>query len=108
VLVVMPDGGEQVAKMVVVQGVVDVAAVTPCLDEPQRSQQPQMVRRRADAQGGGGRELLDRARPGQEVGEQAKAARRGERLQRLGELVGLVRVERPVRSVMFGGMRHGC
>ena len=47
--------------MVVVQRVVDVAAVAARAHEPQRAQEPQVVRGRARAQPGGAGELLDRA-----------------------------------------------
>jgi hypothetical protein len=47
-----------------------VTAVAAAAYEPQRAEQPQMMRGSAEAQVGGGGKLLDRALTGQQVGQQ--------------------------------------
>jgi hypothetical protein len=47
---VMAHRAEQIGEMVIVQRVVHVASVASCAHQSQRSQQPQMMRRRAQAQ----------------------------------------------------------
>ena len=89
VLVVMPHGREQIGDVMVMQGVEDVAATTTCADQPERAQQAKVVRRGAVAEPSGARELLDRALPAEQIGQQPQAAWRGERLQRLRQILGL-------------------
>ena len=107
VLVVMADRREQVDEVVVVQRVDDVAAVAAGTDEPQRAQQPQVMRRRAQAEAGGGRELLDRSIAAEQLDEHAQPARRRERLERLGEVLGLLGPQRASDRAVVGCVGHG-
>lgn len=81
VLVVVAHGGEQVGDVVVVKAVADVTAVAAGAHEAQRAQQAQVVRGCADAQLSRRGEVLDRALAGEQLGEQAQPAERGERLE---------------------------
>ena len=74
VLVMMPDGSEQVGDVIVVELVADVAAVAARVDQAQGAQQPQMVRGRAEAEIRGRSEILYRLFAGQHLGQEPEAA----------------------------------
>ena len=105
-LAVMPDGGEKIAEVMIVQRVEDVAAGAARADEPERAQQAQVVGRRAEAQLCDRGELLDRTLAVDELREHAEAARRRQRPERLGELLSLAAFERAPGGSVLGGMRH--
>lgn len=58
--VVVPDRGEQVGDVAVVQAVVTVASVPPDGDEPVLTQHPQLLRGGTVGEAVAGRQLLDR------------------------------------------------
>jgi hypothetical protein len=94
--------------VVVVELVADVAALTPPAHEPQVAQDPQVVRRPAQAQPRGHRQFLDRALGGEQLRQQVQPGRRADRLQRRRELNSLVLLERPSGGRVFERMRHGA
>src|SRR5215213_5646129 len=100
------DGGEQVRHVVVVQLVSHVAAVAASVDQPQRAQQAQMVRRGTQAQSRRGGQVLDAALAGQHLGQQPQPTGGRERLERLGESLGVALIETTLRRRVFSGMRH--
>ena len=95
VLVVVAHRGEQVADVVVVQGVMNVAPRAPRTDEPQHAQNPQVMRGRARAEIGGLSEPFDCALTIDQFGQEPQPSARAQRLEGLRELIGLVRGEGP-------------
>ena len=73
-LVVVADGGQKVGDMVVMQLVTDVAAIAAGVYEAQRAQQPEVVRGGAEAERGGGSEVLDRALSAKQLGQNPQPA----------------------------------
>ena len=106
VLVVMTHGPEQIRDAVVVQRVEDMPTVAPRTHEPQNPQQPQVVRRRAQAQPGGASEVLDRLLAVRQLGQDTQASGGRKRAERLGELLRLLCGEWPSRGAVLGRMRH--
>jgi hydrogenase/urease accessory protein HupE len=104
--VVVARGGEQVRYMVVVQGVVCVPAGAANPHEAQGTQDAQMVGGGARREIGNARELFDGALAVEQLDQQPQAPRRRERLERLGELLGLGTGQRARSGTMFNGMRH--
>lgn len=106
VLVVVAHRSKQLGEVVIVQGVDDVAAVSPRPDQAQRPEQSQVVRRSAEAKSRGRGELLDGAVAAEKFGQDPQASWRGQCLQCLGQLLGFVSTQLTVSGAMFGGMRH--
>lgn len=74
-LLVVAHGGEEVADVLIVERVDDVAAGPARAHEPQRAQQPQIMGRRTGAEAHRGGALLDGPGFTQQLGEQAQAGR---------------------------------
>ncbi len=105
-LVVMAHRREQIADVMVMERVEDVPAVAPRAHEPSRAQQPQMMGGGAHAQLRDRCELLNGAWTSEQVREQSQSPRRSERLERLGELLGLVGTEDAGGDAVFRGVGH--
>jgi hydrogenase/urease accessory protein HupE len=102
----MAHGGEQIGDVMVMEPVKDAATITAVADEPQRAQQPEVMRRRAVAELRDGGELVDAALSGDELGEHPQPAGRAQRAERLRELIGLVYIEAARRRAVLRGVRH--
>jgi hypothetical protein len=86
--------GDEVADMVVVQGVDDAVAVAAPGDEPKVAQEPKLVRDRRCLELHVTGEFGDRARRLPQPRQDANPARSSERLHRLGNFVSEIRVDR--------------
>ena len=96
---------EQVGDVVIVQGVVGVTAGAAHPDQPQHAKNAQVVGGRARCPPGGKSELLDGALAVQQLDEQPQTTGRGQRLERLGELLGLGARQGPRGRTVLSRMR---
>jgi hypothetical protein len=108
VLVVMADGDEQVGQVVVVETVVRAAPVAADADQALLAQQPELVGHGALLEVDGGDELLDGALALEQGPQELQAAGRAERAHRLGQQLGLVARQRPLRRGVLGRVGHGA
>lgn len=106
VFVVVAKRGEQVREVVVVKGVVGVAALATDFDEVQLTQEPKLVGGRALGHAGERGELLDGPLPVHQRPEQLQAACRGEPADGLGKAFGIASRERAVRASVSSGICH--
>jgi hypothetical protein len=90
VLVVMANRRQEIGEVMVIDGVDDVPAIAPCTDQPERAEQPEVMRCRARAQIRRGGELLDGPVAAEQLDEHTESSRGRERLERLGEILRLV------------------
>lgn len=98
--------GEQVGHVVVIQRVEVMATLRTNPDEPQRAQEPQMMRRGALAETRRGGKVLDRSLARQHLDEQSQTPGGAERTHRLGNLASLELLERPAHGVVLGRVWH--
>lgn len=90
----MSDGlFEELADVIVVEVVDDLPAVAPADHQPEVTQDAKLMGDSRGLHPNGGGQLVDRAGTGVESSENAQPARRGERLHRLGNRLGKVRVK---------------
>jgi hypothetical protein len=100
--------GDEVANMVVVQGVNDAVAVAPPGDKAKVAEDPKLVRDRGRLELHTVGEIGDRTRRQPQPRQDANPARSGERLHRLGNLLSEISVDRSKRkSLVVLEMRHG-
>jgi hypothetical protein len=106
VLVVMAYGREQVGHVMIVERVTDVPALPRRLDYAGRTKKPQLVARGARGELSSARQLLHGLATGQQSGDDAQPARRGEGPQGLRKFLEVAMRKRFSRGAMLGGMRH--
>ena len=100
--------GDEVAHMVVVQGVNDAVAVTPPADKAKMAEDAKLVRDRGRLELHTLGEIGDRARRLPQPRQDANPARRGQSLHRLGNLLSEIPVDRSKRKpLVVLEMGHG-
>jgi hypothetical protein len=84
---------QEIADVVVVEVVHDLTALSATDDQPEMPEHAQLMGDRGRLHLDRGGELVDRTRAGAQPPEDAQPARRGQRLHRVGDSAGEVRVE---------------